>query len=388
MAAKTRLRWNSDCRPPAIHEGLRTVHGAGRTIASMGARIRRWIPLLKLVFTLVVLAFVGWFFARIMTSPELRKTDPSRSPAQILWDETRSARAGDLALASALYLSGMAFSGLFWGGLLRVSGAPPTLPSPRGWGRVGWGAGLRAYYISHLGKYTPGMGAPTVMRMSMASSAGARPGASALTAAYETLTTMAACALVAAILLGFKATSDPVYIWWALGLLVLAGAPILPGVFNPLVRRLSARFAAGQPLPRLPAVALPIGLTIAACGWALLGASLYAVVRAVEPTPGPWNPARCLDCIAVAALSYVAGFVGQTPGGVGVREFILQQFLAVQLHDEGRALVVALMVRVLWTCAEGVAAGALFWLPVKKVARGEGRGAREEKAGIPQESGP
>ena len=282
----------------------------------MGARIRRWMPLLKLLFTLVVLAGVAWFFVRILTNEELQKTDRSRAPVQILWDQARAARPADLMLATILYLSGMAFPGLFWVGLLRVAGAP--LPV---------GAGLRAYYISHLGKYTPGMGLPTVMRMSMASSAGVRPGTAALTAAYETLTTMAAGALVAAILIGVKATSDRTYVWWALGLLTLAGVPILPGVFNPLVRRLSARFTAGQPLPRLPAVALPIGLAVTACGWAFLGASLYAVVRAVQP--GPWSAGECLDCIAVAALSYVAGFVGQTPGGVGVRELILQQFLAL-----------------------------------------------------------
>ena len=53
-----------------------------------------------------------------------------------------------------LYLSGMAFSGLFWIGLVRTAGGPLSI-----------GAGLRAYYISHIGKYTPGMGLPTVMRM-------------------------------------------------------------------------------------------------------------------------------------------------------------------------------------------------------------------------------
>ncbi len=335
------------------------------------------MPLLKLLFTLVVLAGVAWFFARILTNEDLQKTDRSRSPAQILWDQARAARPADLALATVLYLSGMAFSGLFWVGLLRTAGAP--LPVA---------AGLRAYYISHLGKYTPGMGLPTVMRMSMAASAGVRPGTAALTAAYETLTTMAAGALVAAVLIGGKATSDPVYLWWALGLLVLAGLPILPGVFNTLVRRLSARFTAGQPLPRLPAVALPIGLAVTACGWALLGASLYAVVRAVQPAPGSWNPWECLDCIAIGALSYVAGFVGQTPGGVGVRELILQQFLTLQFHDGARALVVALLVRVLWTSAELVAAGGLFWLPVKKVRSEEWGVRREDKPAVVQESGP
>ena len=341
----------------------------------MGPRLRRWMPLLKLLVTLAVVAGVAWFFARVLTNAELQKADRSRSPAQILWGEARAARPADLALATVLYLSGMAFSGLFWVGLLRTAGAPMPV-----------GAGLRAYYISHLGKYTPGMGLPTVMRTGMAASAGVRPGTAALTAAYETLTTMAAGALVAAVLLAVMATSDPAYLWWALGLLVIAGVPILPGVFNRLVRRLSARFTQGQPLPHLPAVALPIGLCVTACGWALLGASLYAVVRAVQP--GPWDGRECLDCVAVSALSYVAGFVAQMPGGAGVRDLMLQQFLARQLHDETRALVVALLVRVLWTGAEIAAAGVLFWLPVKKVRSEEWGVRREEKASVARESGP
>ncbi len=336
----------------------------------MSARFRRWLPALKLLFTVVILAGVAWFFTRILTSEELRNTDRSRSPAQILWDQARAARPADLALAAAFYLSGMAFSGLFWIGLLRVAGGPMPVA-----------AGLRAYYISHLGKYTPGMGVPTVMRTTMAAAAGVRPGTAALTAAYETLTTMAAGALVAAVLIAWKATGDPSLFWKALGLLVLAGVPILPGVFNPLVRRLSARFTAGQPLPRLPFVALPVGLAVTACGWAFLGASLFAVVRAVQASPPPWTVAECLDCTAIAALSYVAGFVGQTPGGLGVRELIMQRFLAPRLGGDAPALVAVLLLRVLWTAVEVVAAAALFWLPVKRflpgTADGKPRAERE-----------
>jgi uncharacterized membrane protein YbhN (UPF0104 family) len=311
------------------------------------------MPVLKILFTFVVLAGVAWFFLRVLTSDELQKTDPSRSPALILWDHARGARPGDLALAMILYLSGMAFSGLFWVGLVRAAG-----------GTLSIGAGLRAYYISHLGKYTPGMGLPTVMRMTMAAAAGVRRGTAALTAVYETLTTMEAGALVAAVLIGWKAIGDPTMVWKALGLLVLAGVPILPGVFNLLVRRLPTRF--GQPLPRLPAVALPIGLAVTACGWAFLGASLFAVTRALQASPAPWSVYECLDCTAIAALSYVAGFVGQTPGGLGVREVILQQFLVPRLGGEAPAVVAVLLLRVLWTAAELIAAGILFWLPVKK----------------------
>ena len=319
--------------------------------------------MLKILLTLVVLAGVAWFFARVLTSEELQQTDHSRSPAQILWDQACAARPDDLALAMGLYLSGMAFSGLFWVGLVRTAGGPLSVV-----------AGLRAYYISHLGKYTPGMGLPTVMRMTLAAAAGVRPGTAALTAAYETLTTMAAGALVAAVLIGWRTAGDPTMVWKALALLALAGVPILPGVFNPLVRRLSGRFTAGQPLPRLPAVALPIGLAITACGWAFLGASLFAVTRALQAAPTPWSVYECLDCTAIAALSYVAGFVGQTPGGLGVREVILQQFLVPRLGGEAPAVVAVLLLRVLWTAAELAAAGVLFWLPIKKGARVRGGG--------------
>jgi len=346
----------------------------------MGARFRRWMPLLKLLFTLVVLACVGWYFTRILTNEELQKTDRSRSPAQILWDQARAARPGDLAVAAGLYLSGMAFSGAFWVGLLRTAGAPMPV-----------GAGLRAYYISHLGKYTPGMGAPTVMRMGMASAVGVRPGTAALTAAYETLTTMAAGALLAAVLLTWQAAADPAMVWKAIILLLVAGVPILPGVFNPLVRRLSGRFTVGQPLPRLPAAALPVGLAVTACGWGFLGASLFAVIRAVEASPPAWGVGEWLDCTAVAALSYVAGFLSQTPGGVGVRELILQQFLAPRLGGEAPAIVAVLLLRALWTAAEVAAAGVLFWLPVRRTQGTGDRGqGTEEKdaAASPQTSGP
>ena len=335
------------------------------------------MPVLKILLTLVILAWVVWFFARILTSAELQKTDPTRAPAWILWDQACSARPGELVLAAALYLLGLAFSALFWIGLLRIAGAPLSV-----------GAGLRAYYISQLGKYTPGMGLPTVIRMTLTAPAGVRHGTAALTAAYETLTTMAAGALVAAVLIACKATTDLSLVWLALGLLTLAVVPILPGVFNPLVRRLSSRFTAGQALPRLPALALPIGLAVTACGWAFLGASLYAVVRALQESPGPWNVLDCLDCTAVAALSVVAGFLGQMPGGAGIRELILQQFLAPRIGGDARALVAALLLRLLWTSAELAAAGLLFWLPVKKVMREKGGVRNKTEPTALQESGP
>jgi uncharacterized membrane protein YbhN (UPF0104 family) len=320
----------------------------------MGARLRRWLPWIKLAVTLAIVAGVAWFFVHVATSEEVQRTDPTRSAASILWDRFRTAQPAELGAAGALYLLGLGVWGVFWLGLLRAAGEAPP-----------WIAGLRAYYLSHLGKYTPGMGVPLVLRTVMAGAAGVRPGIAALTAAYETLTTMAAGALLAAVLFAFQAVADPTLFWKALGLLAVAGVPLLPGVFNFLVRRSSARFTGGRPLPRLPALALPVGLAATALGWVLLGGSILAVVEAVRNPPAPWDVGEWLSCTAVTAVAFVAGWLSQTPGGLGVRDLVLQQFLAPRLGDPAGAVVVVVLVRLLWTGAEVAAAGVLYWLPVR-----------------------
>src|SRR5207244_6475766 len=87
--------------------------------------------------------------------------------------------------SSDLYVVGLGFWGAFWLRLLHRVGLRPSA-----------GAAFRAYYVSHLGKYVPGKAWAILMRATLLP--GVRPGVAALTAAYETLTTMAAGALIAA----------------------------------------------------------------------------------------------------------------------------------------------------------------------------------------------
>jgi uncharacterized membrane protein YbhN (UPF0104 family) len=221
-------------------------------------------------------------------------------------------------------------------------------------------AGTRAYYLSHLGKYAPlGKGWALLVRVTLAAQAGARPGVAALTGAYETLTTMASGALLAAVLLAVRPDGDPTRLWQALALLVVAGVPIVPAVFNRLVARLTRRFGGGAAPPRaLGGGTLLFGLGLTACGWLVLGASLAAVVHALRP--GWISADRFLLCTACVAVSWVAGFVIATPGGLGVRELIVQQMLTRDLGP-GAAVVVAVLLRLLWTAAELVL-GAGLWV--------------------------
>lgn len=316
--------------------------------------LRRWWPLLKLVLVAAILAGVGWQFARILQSQALQEADHARSPAQILWDEAQAARPAELVAAGVLYLVGLGFSALFWVWLMRAAGEPAALVP-----------GVRAYYLSHLGKYAPGKGLALVIRATLGTEAGVRPGVAVLTAVYEVLTTMAAGALVAAVLTVFLMGDDPAILWRVLALLVLAGLPILPGVFNFLVRRLSARILKEGALmmPGLSSRALVVGLLTTAGSWFFLGASLEVVLGSVVAGGPAWSVHGWLRSTAFIAVANVAGFLTPSPAGLGVREFLLQQFLAPELG--ARAVVVVLLLRVLWTVAEFAVAALLWWLPAR-----------------------
>jgi hypothetical protein len=125
---------------------------------------------------------------------------------------------------------------------------------------------------------------------------------------------MASGALLAAVLLTWEAGREGL-VWRALGLLALAGIPILPGVFNRLVRRTAAPFlrSDAEPLPPLRNRTLFAGLGMTAFGWVLFGVSLWAAVEAVRPDDVAWGPVPLTRCVAFVAVAYVAGFLALPP---------------------------------------------------------------------------
>lgn len=309
----------------------------------MRAWFKKWWPVAKAILALAIVGGVGWQFATILRSPEL-------------WREPLRLHPGWLGLSAGLYLFGLSFSGGFWYLLLRLLGESPAVR-----------ASYRAYFIGHLGKYVPGKAWALLLRTTLVGEAGVRTGVAAMTATYETLTTMASGALVALVLFILLATEDDALGWKACGLLALAGIPILPGIFNPLVRRLSTPFLepSAPPLPRLRNTTLLLGLALTACGWAMIGASLWAMIQAVRPEPEPWLWATWQRYTAYMALAYVAGFLAlPAPGGLGVRELILQQSLAPVL-GRPQAVVAVLLLRLTWTVAELLIAGVLYCLPAR-----------------------
>jgi hypothetical protein len=309
--------------------------------------LKRCWPFLKALLALAIVAGVGWQFARILGSPEL-------------WQEPWTVRPGWLVLSALLYLAGLGFPCWFWYRLLGRMGQKPKTT-----------AVIRAYYVGHLGKYVPGKAWAVLLRAALVRGPEVRTSVAVLSATYETLTTMAAGALVALVLLGWLATEDSGRGWQALGLLALAGVPILPGIFNRIVRfsmKTSATLendAGGElsNVPPLTARTLAGGLLQSGCGWLILGLSLWAMVQALRPELHCWDWTLASRYTAYLALAYVAGFLTlPAPGGLGVRELILQQFLAPELGP--LAVVAVLLLRLLWTIAELVMAASVYWLPL------------------------
>ncbi len=302
-------------------------------------RKRIWL-VLKTLAAVVLIAAVGRYFAKL-----LENEDATRR----LW----SARVEYLLPAGFLYLAAHTIWGTFWVQLLWSQGA-----------HVSWSAGLRAYFVSQLGKYIPGKATVLLLRIVLLRHTGLSPTLVAVTATYETLTSMAAGATIAAVLLPWAGLGGEWESGKAAALVGLAGLPIVLGILNRLVVRVAAKHRGpdAKPLPSPPVWLLGQGLLQALAGWACLGMSLWLTIQALAEEPRSWELDDFLRDTSAVAISYVIGFVVLfAPGGLGARELLLQQVLEQQV-PAAQAAIVAVVLRIVWTAFEMVVAGGVFWL--------------------------
>jgi glycosyltransferase 2 family protein len=358
----------------------------------MRERLRKLWPLVKLLLGLAIIILIGRrFYLDLRDNPDL-------------WRQ--SLRPGWLLLAGALYLLGMGFWVLCWHRLLRGLGQrPPFLVT------------LRAYYIGQMGKYLPGKAWVVFLRGSLLRGQHATPMLGTVTSFYETLITMSAGVLVAAVLFflilppgsplesgranqqfgpmieevgkphnlpidwqrirrGVTLSDQPGAPLDLSLLLFLTICPLvplllttLPPVFNWLVHHLSFPFRERDAvLPKFRARGLVQGLVTSSLGWLCLGGSLWALLQGTLPEPPPWKGDTWGSLTAIMGLSYVAGFVVLlAPGGLGVREFFLVLFLVALLRYEfpaDKTIELAVVVlRLVWTAAELVMIALVWKLP-------------------------
>lgn len=322
-------------------------------------RKRLWL-VVKSALALVIIAAIGRHFWKALSDPALSAFDFTIRTELLL-------PAGLLSLASQCCW------GSFWVRLLRSQGVPVT-----------WYAGMRAYFVSQFGKYVPGKALSILMRIAMLRGVVEAPRDDpnapatrtdnwfpvAVTATYETLTSMAAGAMIAVALLPFIGVLPAVVSRNIAWVVVMAGLPIALAVLNKFAARIAAK-RRGPDAPPLPTPRLRLlaqGLLHGTAGWCLLGLSTGLVIRAVLPEPAAPSVAAFLGDLAATTLSYIAGFVFVVaPGGIGARELVLEYAIAPRYEPSlgpslahGLAIVIAITLRLTWTAFELALAFGLY----------------------------
>jgi uncharacterized membrane protein YbhN (UPF0104 family) len=301
---------------------------------------------IKTVLALAIVLGVGRQFVRILGDES--------------WQWTGGIQRWELIpLVGLLYLAAHSSWGSFWVRLLREQGV-----------KVSWYAGLRCYFVSQFGKYVPGKAWVIVLRVGMLSERWQAPAMTvAMTATYETLASMGAGALVAVLCLPFLGVLPPEVLerwgWFVLVAALPAGLALVHRMIYAGLRQRGKTNAAVAPSWFL----LLQGTLHGVIGWLLLGVSLGLLLEAMQPGL-EWTGSRAVALLGTVALAYVAGFVVLvTPGGLGVREWVLLHTLPPLLLAGGDtaptivAALAALWLRLVWTIAEVICAGLLYLRP-------------------------
>jgi hypothetical protein len=313
---------------------------------------RFWL-VVKTFLAAVVVAAVGWQFAKLLRNPALQEHEFT-----LRWEY--------LIPAGLLYLGCHCVWGTFWVQLLWNQGV-----------NISWSLGMRAYFVSQLAKYIPGKAWVILWRVALLRKHNAGTAIVAVTATYETLTSMATGAMLAVCLLPWAGLGLGLTLYHGLALAAVGLMPLAAGAVNILAARMvkNKRGPDAKPFPAPSFLLLCRGMLQAMVGWLFLGLSLWLTVAGLSSTPTPLNPELFLEDLSAVAISYVAGFAAFIlPGGFGAREAVLQKVLAVQLlPTEGGAAapvaaIIAIVLRIIWTSFE-VAISIICWIMNKQSSR-------------------
>ena len=314
-------------------------------------RIKKYWPFIKIFIWILVAFAVGFQFWRILHLEALKDPEGKHNSLTLLLQQLQNVSLSGVFLCSLLYIVGIGFSGWFWADLLNDIKQPISLPF-----------GLRCFYIAQLGKYVPGKGLALFLRINSAMKENVSIAAGVVTSIYEVLFTMATGATLAVLLGLLSPGTSTTQITSAAFLMIVTGIPIMPGVFPFIVRILGKRFLPANKFLILPGTLRSFfrGLLFSVLCWCFLGASLMVLWQAMDTSVNGMTFSRFIWCTGCVTLSNVAGFVASTPGGLGVREQILQIMMAATLGP--KAVTAAILLRVIWTASEIVTAFGFYWI--------------------------
>ena len=269
-------------------------------------RYKRFFPWIKYSIVIAIVVWVCWVLYKS-------------------WDQLAEHEwkfhVGWLICAGIFYLLAFLPAGLFWHFVLHRMGQTPKLF-----------ASLRAYYISQIGKYTPGKAMVVVMRTEIIRSENVRASFAAAAVFFETFAMMSVGAIIAVTIIPFWFRDHPQlqkYLLLNLVMLVFSVLPTIPPVFRFVAKKLGV--GKGDPeldekLNRLNFKTVLFGWCLMSICWVFFGLSLCSSINGIGLEVGPVS--EFPRYVAISAMSVVLGFVLMTPGGFGAREWVLITFLS------------------------------------------------------------
>ena len=303
----------------------------------------RWMLAAKLAIAALVAVFIARSFSSAQAA--LAQT-PSFSLQSISkrW----------LAAAGVSYLLAMLPMAIYWQLLNGAFGQT-----------AGFWTTFRAYTIGHLGKYVPGKAMVVVLRTAFLRGEQTTRSVIATTVFIETFTMMAVGAALAAALIGWQFAEHKYLLGLAFLLTLAAGIPTWPPLlrfgFRSLKKtQLTQEIQAG--LAGYGWRTMLTGWALELVGWLLVGFSLWCVLCALprESLGLSLSLSEVWPRLtASASLSMVAGFLSLLPGGLGVREAVLDQLLK-QPFGPIVAFVAPILLRLVWLMTELAVSGILY----------------------------
>lgn len=286
------------------------------------------------------------------------------------WDEIsrtlRDISAVHLAAALLLTLVGLFISALTWRLALALLGSNIIV-------RVA----AKAYLIGQLGKYLPGSVWAFVVQMEISARAGVPRPRSVAAGMLAILVNLSIAVGVAALcvpgVLGWPAWFGPLAGVMAVGLAFLLAPRVLCWAHGLGMRRLRGR----APASPLPVSGIRRCMFISLFSWIAYGLACWVLVIEAGGAPLKSLPVATGGVAAAMAIGFLAVVA---PSGIGVREAVLV-FVLSSVLDEGAALTIALVLRLLVTLADVTAAGLVLPVKIEGVERGvvasPSRSARE-----------
>ena len=289
----------------------------------------------KNLLRLVILAIVVWGIARAIGNARAEFAEQHLSWSGLRWRW--------LIVSLIAYGAGLSAMGCFWYAVLHALNQRPSFAET-----------IRAYFVGHLGKYVPGKAMVIVLRTGLIRGVNVDTVIAGVSVFIETLLMMAVGAFLAAVVLSVRYRENIYLMWSSIAMMLVTIVPTLPPVFCTIVRRFRPQFQQrlGEITEGYTFRLFAVGWLTSAIGWFGLTLSFWAALKSLPFADSMGSLSDLFPLLlASVTLAVVLGFVSLIPGGLGVRDWILNELTAPYLGYLA-ALGGTVVVRLVWLVTE------------------------------------